>query len=124
MSAPAHSLPTAAVSFLAFDFGTRRVGVAVGNTLLRQAQEGGSWRVQVSLAGVGHWLRGLGRVEGLSAERPSIEPYLETVDSGFGRMEVLRHAAQFSATPPRWRRPAVRPGTHPPIWPGDGEMAG
>lgn len=92
--------------------------------LLRQAQEGGSWRVQVSLAGVGHWLRGLGRVEGLSAERPSIEPYLETVDSGFGRMEVLRHAAQFSATPACWRRPSVRPGTHPPIWPGDGEMAG
>jgi len=25
-------------SFMAFDFGTRRVGVAVGNTLLRQAQ--------------------------------------------------------------------------------------
>ena len=25
-------------SFLSFDFGTRRVGVAVGNTLLRQAQ--------------------------------------------------------------------------------------
>lgn len=27
-----------AQSFLSFDFGTRRVGVAVGNTLLRQAQ--------------------------------------------------------------------------------------
>ena len=31
-----HTVPTR--SFLAFDFGTRRVGVAVGNTLLGQAQ--------------------------------------------------------------------------------------
>ncbi|MCG3190630.1 MAG: putative pre-16S rRNA nuclease [Burkholderiaceae bacterium] len=29
---------SAPLSFLAFDFGTRRVGVAVGNTMLRQAQ--------------------------------------------------------------------------------------
>src|SRR5687768_18420161 len=28
----------AAQSFLAFDFGTRRIGVAVGNTMLKQAQ--------------------------------------------------------------------------------------
>lgn len=38
MSAPAHSLPTAAVSFLAFDFGTKRVGAATGSALLRQGQ--------------------------------------------------------------------------------------
>ena len=30
--------PAAPQSFLAFDYGLRRVGVAVGNTLLRQAQ--------------------------------------------------------------------------------------
>jgi putative holliday junction resolvase len=34
---PEGSLPAAA-SFLAFDFGTRRVGVAVGSTVLKQAQ--------------------------------------------------------------------------------------
>jgi putative Holliday junction resolvase len=34
----APALPTSAQSFLAFDFGTRRVGVAVGNLLLRRAQ--------------------------------------------------------------------------------------
>jgi putative Holliday junction resolvase len=32
------SAPATARCFLAFDFGTRRVGVAVGNSLLRQAQ--------------------------------------------------------------------------------------
>jgi len=85
--------------------------------LLRQAREGGSWHVQVSLASVGRWLRGLGRVDGLRADRPPIAPYIETVDSGFGRLQVLRHAARFSATPPCWRRPSMPPGSHSPRWP-------
>lgn len=85
--------------------------------LLRQAHEGGSWHVQVSLAGVGQWLRGLGRVDGLQAKRPPIEPYVETVDSGFGRLQVLSHAARFSATPARWRRRSMPPGSHSPSWP-------
>ena len=38
MSALAPQRRRSAQSFLAFDFGTRRVGVAVGNTLLKQAQ--------------------------------------------------------------------------------------
>jgi crotonobetainyl-CoA:carnitine CoA-transferase CaiB-like acyl-CoA transferase len=85
--------------------------------LLRQAHEGGSWHVHVSLAGVGRWLRSLGRVDGLQAKRPPIEPYVETVDSGFGRLQVLRHAARFSATPARWRRRSMPPGSHSPSWP-------
>ena len=38
MSAAAPMRRRSALSFLAFDFGTRRVGVAVGNSLLKQAQ--------------------------------------------------------------------------------------
>lgn len=38
MSAPAPTHRTVHQSFLAFDFGTKRVGVASGNTLLRTAQ--------------------------------------------------------------------------------------
>ena len=37
MSASVSAVPTAPRSFLAFDFGTRRVGVAAGNSLTRQA---------------------------------------------------------------------------------------
>lgn len=37
-ASPASQTFTAPVSYLAFDFGTRRVGVACGNTLTRQAQ--------------------------------------------------------------------------------------
>jgi crotonobetainyl-CoA:carnitine CoA-transferase CaiB-like acyl-CoA transferase len=86
--------------------------------LQRQQREGGSWHLQVSLAATGHWLRGLGRVaDGFSAPKPYFEPYLETTDSGFGRLSALRHAAQMSATPTRWDRPSVPPGTDPLAWP-------
>jgi crotonobetainyl-CoA:carnitine CoA-transferase CaiB-like acyl-CoA transferase len=86
--------------------------------LLRQAREGGSWHVRVSLAGVGQWLRSLGRVaDGLSVPRQAFEPYLEESDSGYGRLVGVRHAAQFSGTPARWLRPSMPPGSHPPVWP-------
>jgi putative holliday junction resolvase len=35
---PAGAAPARPTCFLAFDFGTRRIGVAVGNSLLRKAQ--------------------------------------------------------------------------------------
>jgi len=38
MSAPALRSRAAPLSFLAFDFGIRRIGVAVGNSMLKQAQ--------------------------------------------------------------------------------------
>jgi crotonobetainyl-CoA:carnitine CoA-transferase CaiB-like acyl-CoA transferase len=88
--------------------------------LLHQAEQGGSWHVQVSLAGVGHWLRGLGRIDvkdGMAVQAPPRDPYVEEVESGFGHLQVLRHAAQFSATPACFRRPAMPPGTHPARWP-------
>jgi crotonobetainyl-CoA:carnitine CoA-transferase CaiB-like acyl-CoA transferase len=86
--------------------------------LHRQATEGGSWHVQVSLAATGRWLRGLGRVtDGFGAATPDFGPYLETTDSGFGRLTAVRHAAMLSATPAAWTRPSVPPGTDPLAWP-------
>ena len=86
--------------------------------LVRQAAEGGSWQVQVSLAGVGRWLRGLGRVAGTTVQRPPLDPYVEDSDSGFGRLRALRHAARFSRSAVGWARPSMPPGSHPPRWPG------
>jgi crotonobetainyl-CoA:carnitine CoA-transferase CaiB-like acyl-CoA transferase len=86
--------------------------------LWRQAQQGGSWQVQVSLAGVGHWLRSLGRMPvdpGLAA--PNFKPCWSSEPSGFGRLEAARHAAEFSETPAMWRWPSMPPGTHPARWP-------
>ncbi len=88
--------------------------------LLRQAQQGGSWHVQLCLAGVGHWLRSLGRIPALPAPAAaSHDAFLESFPGGFGNVVALRHAARFSATPAHWRRPSMPPGSHPPQWPGD-----
>ena len=94
--------------------------------LWRQATQGGSWQVEVTLAGVGHWLRSLGRLaDGLAVTQPMIEPYLEESRCGFGTgvggtgtLRAVRHAAVFSATPAAWLRPSMPPGSHPPVWPG------
>ena len=93
------------------------IAMGAAAALHRQQHEGGSWHVEVSLAQTGHWLRGLGRVpDGLRRGRPDREPYLETVESGFGRLRALRHTAQLARTPARWIRPSVRPGSDPPSW--------
>jgi crotonobetainyl-CoA:carnitine CoA-transferase CaiB-like acyl-CoA transferase len=88
--------------------------------LQRQAREGGSWHVQVSLVRAGRWIRDLGRLaDGFACPAPtreSIADRLEDVDSGFGRLSAVRHAAQLSDTPPAWTRPAVPLGTDPPRW--------
>ena len=87
----------------------------------RQAREGGSWHVQVSLAQTGRWLWNLGRVtdgfatEDLKAE--AVTPLIEEVASGFGRLRAVRHSALLSKTPAFWARPAMPLGSHPPQWP-------
>jgi crotonobetainyl-CoA:carnitine CoA-transferase CaiB-like acyl-CoA transferase len=87
----------------------------------RQAREGGSWHVQVSLAGTGRWLWNLGRVkEGFATpdlKAEAVTPFLEEVPSGFGSLRSVRHSAQMSKTPVFWARPAMPLGSHPPQWP-------
>lgn len=85
--------------------------------LWRQRREGGSWHVEVSLAQTGHWLRGLGRVaDGFAVAPPRLDRWIEAWDSGFGRLEALRHSAELSRTPAAWRLPSVPPGTSQPHW--------
>jgi len=88
----------------------------------RQSREGGSWHVRVSLAQTGRWLWNLGRVaDGLSTEDALkgevVAPFMEEVDSGFGPLRAVRHAAILSQTPAFWARPAMPLGSHPPQWP-------
>lgn len=88
--------------------------------LHRRAVEGGSWHVRVSLAQVGQWLRGLGRVpEGWRVPDPHFDEMsdlLEVEESGFGELTVVRHAARLSETPAHWALPSVPLGTHAPEW--------
>ena len=85
--------------------------------LLRQAREGGSWHVRVSLARTGLWLRSLGRIEqGLAQAMPVVDAALETTASGWGELRAVRHAGILSGVPGGWQRPSVRPGTDAPRW--------
>src|SRR3954471_4264574 len=87
----------------------------------RQAREGGSWHVQVSLAQTGRWLWNLGQVaSGLNTRDltgEAVTPFIEEVGSGFGALRSVRHAAILSKTPAFWARPAMPLGSHPPQWP-------
>ena len=87
----------------------------------RQAREGGSFSVRVSLAATGRWIWELGRVaQGLALKDPRIEDVqdlLETSASAFGELRGVRHAAVLSDTPAGWDRPAVGLGVHSPRWP-------
>ena len=110
-----------ALPMQALDYGAGfLLAFGIQAALLRQATEGGSWRVRVTLAGTARWLRSLGRVEVASEEwtqaRADISPYLETLDSGFGRLQAVRHCAQFSRTPVAWSHPSMPPGSNPARW--------
>lgn len=88
----------------------------------RQAREGGSWHVRVSLAQTGRWLWNLGRLDG-GLNTPDLAgetvhaAFMETVSSGFGTLQAVRHSAVLSRTPAQWSRPAMPLGSHPPRWP-------
>lgn len=88
----------------------------------RQAREGGSWHVRVSLAQTGRWLWTLGRLaDGLKAADlapEAVQPFLEDASSGFGPLRSVSHAAMLSKTPAFWSRPAMPLGSHPAHWPG------
>ena len=95
---PAQMLDHATGYFMAFGAMMAKV---------RQAREGGSWHVQVSLAQTGRWLWNLGRVAGgldtrdLTGEEVT-RPFLEELDSGFGRLRAVKHSAILSKTPAFW----------------------
>jgi crotonobetainyl-CoA:carnitine CoA-transferase CaiB-like acyl-CoA transferase len=87
--------------------------------LLRQATEGGSWHVRVSLARTGLWLRSLSRAsQGFAIGRPHHHGFIETLDSGFGMLVAMRHAAKFSGSQESGKklRASMPPGSHAAQW--------
>jgi len=88
----------------------------------RQASEGGSWHVRVSLAQTGRWLWNLGRLDG-GLNTPDLTgeavhaAFIESMPSGFGMLKAVRHSALLSTTPAQWSRPAMPLGSHPARWP-------
>jgi crotonobetainyl-CoA:carnitine CoA-transferase CaiB-like acyl-CoA transferase len=95
--------------------------------LARRAREGGSWLVRISLAQVGHWLVSRGQVPEAALKNVAkefspaeIERWSMTSVTPVGRLQHLAPVLHLSDTPPRWVRPTVPLGYHPPVWPAKG----
>ncbi|BBQ01237.1 CoA transferase (plasmid) [Burkholderia sp. SFA1] len=85
--------------------------------LWKQQREGGSWHVEVSLAQTGHWLRGLGRVDGgLKVVKPDIAGFVERYESGFGELVAVTPSAQLERTGAGYVRRSERPGVSAARW--------
>jgi crotonobetainyl-CoA:carnitine CoA-transferase CaiB-like acyl-CoA transferase len=87
----------------------------------RQAREGASWHVRVSLAQTGRWLWNLGRLaDGLKIPDfpgDAVKPFIEELASGYGALHSIKPSAILSRTPAFWARPSMPLGSHPPRWP-------
>jgi crotonobetainyl-CoA:carnitine CoA-transferase CaiB-like acyl-CoA transferase len=92
--------------------------------LARRTREGGSWLVRISLAQVGRWLVERGQVPAADLKdvpkeftAAELERWSMTSDTPSGRLQHLAPVIRLSETPPRWARPTVPLGYHPPVWP-------
>ncbi|KAK7219690.1 hypothetical protein V2G26_007693 [Clonostachys chloroleuca] len=92
--------------------------------LYRRATQGGSWRVDVSLAGVMKYLRSLGQYPGSTGfqskdfEKLSDVPaeYIERRSTGFGMMEAIRHSASVEGCEVGWEVMPKPLGSDTPQW--------
>jgi crotonobetainyl-CoA:carnitine CoA-transferase CaiB-like acyl-CoA transferase len=86
--------------------------------LVRQRQDGGSYRVDASLCQTSMWIQNLGDdLDPYAAPRPDSTGLLTECDSpDYGRVSYLSPAPQMSVTPPALDLPPVRPGHHDAEW--------
>ena len=86
------------------------LAVGVMAAVFHRAIEGGSWRVDVSLAGIMKYLRSLGQYPGSSGfeardfQKPEDVPetYFETRETGFGNMTSIKHSATIEGVQVGW----------------------
>jgi crotonobetainyl-CoA:carnitine CoA-transferase CaiB-like acyl-CoA transferase len=104
----------------ALDHGTGYLAAFGALTALcRQAEQGGSWLVELSLAQTSAWIQGLGRIDSLELRPPSAEEvaeFTDEMDSPFGRVGYVRPASTIDGAAPYWTRPPVPLGSDPPLW--------
>ncbi|MFI6810808.1 CoA transferase [Nonomuraea sp. NPDC050328] len=96
--------------------------------LLRRAEEGGSWRVEVALARVAQWLVELGDAHdegdrggeggrrGEGGGRFDVVGLLGEMDSSFGRLTYVLAPGRIGGRRPGWETPPPARGEHPPEW--------
>ena len=92
--------------------------------LYRQANEGGSYEVQLSLAGTMKFLKSLGQFDGKSGfecedfnkQREISEDFLETKESAFGSLKAVKHSASIEGVKVGWDRMLAQLGSDDPVW--------
>jgi hypothetical protein len=111
---PPRMVPTVLLNdYLAAYLGAAGVMAA----LVRRAREGGSYHVQVSLAGCSMWLQRLGqRVPGAGAALPDVAGLLAERATPFGLLRHLPPLCHLSLTPGHWALPPSPPGAHALAW--------
>lgn len=92
--------------------------------LIRRAQEGGSWQVELSLDRTALWLMEMADRLGEDADVPAGRSSLEAisdrlmdVESPFGMVRHLKPALELTETPGYWALPPVPLGSDPAKWP-------
>jgi crotonobetainyl-CoA:carnitine CoA-transferase CaiB-like acyl-CoA transferase len=112
--------PVSAIDYLTGYLMAFGAMVALG----RRAREGGSWLVRISLAQTGRWLVSRGEVPERELHdvpkeftREELQRWSMVSDTPMGRLGHLAPVVRMSETPPRWARPSVPLGSHPPVWP-------
>ncbi|QGI69628.1 hypothetical protein CEK27_001957 [Fusarium fujikuroi] len=100
------------------------LAVGVMAAVYHRAVKGGSWRVDVSLAGMMKYLRSLGQYPGASGfeasdfEKPEDVPeeYFEVQETGFGTMKSIRHSATIEGLEVGWDIMPKPLGSDKPAW--------
>ena len=89
----------------------------VASLLMRRATEGGSYRADVTLAGIGMWLQDLGEIGDDARVVETLgEPTRRRIHSCFGTLEYVAPAIRFSGIDPLLSRPPQPVGSFPPVW--------
>lgn len=89
--------------------------------LIRRAEEGGSYHVNIALTRTSMWIQELGLLETLPSAQAiqafnDLKPLLETRHSPYGTLHQLPPVAQFSRTKAHWTLPPVPTGAHEASW--------
>ena len=93
--------------------------------LIRRAQEGGSYKVTVTLSQTGMFMLSLGLVDKntllgldeMGEEHQPLKPNLQTGQTAFGEFTRLGSQVEMSKTPEYWADPIIHPiGSSKPEW--------
>lgn len=104
------------------DYTTGYLGaLGVMLALARRAQEGGSYKVQVSLCGSAMFTQRQGLLDSFSAAPEKLSPAQlaqqeVTADTYLGRLKTLGPALRMSETSPFWARPTPKLGADHACW--------